>query len=85
MVRRYRPTETPVTPAVTDPALLREDEADTLPSVLCECGSSIDARHVERHRRSKKHRVELDWYRTQLLTAIAEQQIRLRNQQPITA
>ena len=89
MVRHYRPFETPVTPAVTDPVLLRQmreqEEAEAPPCVTCECGCSIDARHIERHRRSKAHRKELEWRRTQLLTAYAEQQIRLRNQQPITA
>ena len=85
MVRHYRPTETPTTPAITDPVLLRQMEVDAPPCITCGCGESIDARHLERHQRSKKHRVALDWYRTQMLVAYAEQQVNARNQQPITA
>jgi hypothetical protein len=85
MVRRYSSLETPTTPAITNPILLRQMEAESPPSVSCGCGESIDARHLERHQRSKKHRVQLDWYRTQMLVAYAEQQVNARNQQPITA
>ena len=82
MVRRYRPTETPTTPIITDPVILRqmrEQNADAdaewarlHPTVLCSCNSHIEARHLARHQRSKTHTTQLDWYRTQLLISLAE-------------
>ena len=72
MVRQYRPTETP-TPAITDPVLLRQmEEQEVNADVTCACGSSVDARHLARHQRSKTHTTQLDWYRTQLLISLAE-------------
>jgi hypothetical protein len=79
MVRQHRYTETPITTAITDPALIRQmreqEEADEPPRITCECGCIIDARHVERHRRTKKHRVELQWFREQMLLQLAEQRM----------
>ena len=73
MVRQYRQTNTPITPAITDPILLRQ-MTDTTPieGIQCECGNVINACHLERHRRSKKHALSLNWVREQRYIAIAQ-------------
>jgi hypothetical protein len=73
---RMRPTNPNATPAITDPALLRQleeqDAALYQETTLCECGCDISTRHLERHRRSKNHRLTLNWLREQRLIAIAQ-------------
>ena len=72
MLPRNRPTY-PLTPAVTDPALLRQ-MADTTPctGIQCQCGAVIKESHMERHQRSKTHRVSLAWVREQGFIAMAQ-------------
>lgn len=73
MVRRYRPTETPTTPTVPmTREQLREEDArlqeeariqeQLHPTILCSCYNYIDARHLARHQRSKRHRDSIAWY-----------------------
>jgi len=73
MLPRNRPTY-PLTPAITDPVLLRQ-MADTTPcmGVQCQCGAVIKECHMERHQRSKTHRVSLAWVREQGFIAMAQQ------------
>jgi hypothetical protein len=40
------------------------------PSIMCRCGMSIDARHLERHQRSKTHDHQLKWYMSRSLTLL---------------
>lgn len=83
MVRRHRPAETPTTPALP-PTLeqLREEDArlqeeariqeQLHPTVLCSCYNYIDARHLERHRRSKRHRDSIAWYNNYYINQLSQ-------------
>lgn len=41
-----------------------EDRERLHPTILCSCYERIDARHLERHRRSKTHQARFNWYHT---------------------
>ena len=75
MPRHHRPFETP-TPAITDPVILRQmaEQDDTVyqETTMCDCGCDISTRHLERHRRSKKHMASLMWVRQQGFLAMAQ-------------
>ena len=78
MPRRHRPLETPTPvitdPVLLDQMMEQNAEANRIeaeaeaererlhPKVKCSCYNYIDARHLERHRRSKKHRDTIAWY-----------------------
>ena len=80
MVRRYRPTETPAMPLTLDQ--MRENDArlqeearvreQAHPTVVCSCYNIIDARHLVRHQRSKRHRDSIAWYLNYHLDQIAQ-------------
>ena len=90
MVRRYRPTETPVPTVPLTLEQIREDtarqrveqeEQERLhPTVLCSCYERIDARHLERHRRSKRHQAQINWYNNYYYS-----QVVARANQPVVA
>jgi plasmid stabilization system protein ParE len=40
-----------------------DEERERLhPTILCSCYERIDARHIERHRRSKTHQARFNWF-----------------------
>lgn len=44
---------------------VEQEERERLhPTILCSCYERIDARHIERHRRSKKHQAQFNWFHT---------------------